>query len=439
MKRPDLLFLFVILFLTLFACHSNAQVNGNSTISDKNAAGAKMVKECPPKDIFDVILKSFSEKPDSNRRFSVFILPYIGYNPVTQIQFGAGGSLSWHLGDPRHTSLSAATVSAQVTTKKQIVLQAKSNIYTRGNQWFLQGDWRYYFFNLATYGLGTMNGYNIPPVQGVQVNQQEEEATNGVFGMDYNWVKFHQVFSRKITNNLYAGVGYHLDYHYQIKDTQLQLDTPDVVMTPHYAYCQIHGFNQYKYTSSGFSLNCVYDTRDNIINPYKGFYVNANYRYNFQWIGSDASGSQLWTEFRTYVGLSKRLPRHLLAFWFYGSFVLSGVIPYLDLPATGFDQMNSSGRGYNQGRWRGEDFIYGEIEYRFPISQCSQILGGVLFVNATTASNQDMDIFLFDAVRPAIGAGLRIMVSKRNRINILIDFAIGQKSNGFYIQAQEAF
>ena len=141
----------------------------------------------------------------------------------------------------------------------------------------------------------------------------------------------------------------------------------------------------------------------------------------------------------TYIGLSKRFPRHLLAFWMFGSFVVGGKIPYLDLMATGFDQMNSSGRGYIQGRWRGENFVYGEVEYRFPISQCSKILGGVLFLNATTASNNATSIPLFGYIKPAAGAGLRIMLTKQNRLNLLIDFAIGEKSHGFYAQTSEVF
>ena len=55
--------------------------------------------------------------------------------------------------------------------------------------------------------------------------------------------------------------------------------------------------------------------------------------------------------------------------------------------ATGEDQKARSGRGYIAGRFRGESMIYGEVEYRFPISQCSQVLGGVVFINAATATN----------------------------------------------------
>ncbi|MFA5727625.1 MAG: BamA/TamA family outer membrane protein, partial [Saccharofermentanaceae bacterium] len=220
---------------------------------------------------------------------------------------------------------------------------------------------------------------------------------------------------------------------------ELVTDSANYTPTPHYAYSRLHGFDNTSYLASGISFNFVYDTRDNLINAYKGIYVNVNYRYNSSWLGSSQNGSQLWTEFRTYVGLSKRAPRHLLAFWAYGSFLVSGKIPYLDLMSCGFDQMNSSGRGYEQGRWRGEDVVYGEMEYRFPISRCSGIVGGVLFANVITASNHDMDIPLFGYFKPGAGFGVRIMLSKRDRTNLLIDFGLGQQSDGIYIQAQEIF
>ena len=176
-----------------------------------------------------------------------------------------------------------------------------------------------------------------------------------------------------------------------------------------------------------------------MVNAYKGIYVNVNYKANFTWLGSSRDGSELWTEFRTYVGLSKRCPRHLLAFWYYGCFVLTGDIPFLDVMSISYDQMNASGRGYAQGRFRGEDFVYGEMEYRFPISPRTHILGGVIFTNVTTASNREMHIPLFGYFQPAAGAGLRIMVGKHDRTNIAIDFGIGNMSTGLYAQTQEIF
>jgi outer membrane protein assembly factor BamA len=190
---------------------------------------------------------------------------------------------------------------------------------------------------------------------------------------------------------------------------------------------------------SGLSLNFIYDSRDNQINPYEGFYANINYRINPTFLGSDQNSTTLWLEFRTYVGLSKKFQRHLIGFWIFGNFNLTGKMPYLTLPNLGEDQRARSGRGYTNGRFRGMDIVYGEVEYRFPISQCSQILGGVVFVNATTTTNAQSGVKLFEYVRPAIGFGIRVMVNKHFRTNINIDFAIGKESKGFYFSGQETF
>jgi len=404
----------VLLILLIFGtiARSRAQNNPDSSASKP---------DCVQEDIFDVVFKK--EKLPGitvKRKFRILAIPTISYTPVTGLQLGAGGSLSWYWGKKPKTKLSAGLVSAVWTTERQVILQVKNNIFTSDNDWFLQTDWRLYFFRMDTWGLST-------------------NAGNVAYPMIFNWIKFHNVISREITDNIYAGIGYHLDYHYNVQDkTAFQGDSL-VTPTPYTTYSTLHGFNFGSNVASGLSLNFAYDSRDNIINAYKGIYVNVNYRYNFRWLGSDKEGSQVWTEFRTYIGLSKKVPRHLLAFWLFGSFQVSGDIPYFDLMALGFDQMNSSGRGYKQGRWRGEDFVYGEMEYRFPISRCSGIVGGVLFANVTTSSDRDNHVPLFGYLKPGAGFGIRIMVGKHDRTNLLIDFALGDLSSGFYFQAQEVF
>jgi hypothetical protein len=73
------------------------------------------------------------------------------------------------------------------------------------------------------------------------------------------------------------------------------------------------------------------------------------------------------------------------------------------------------------------------------IFPCTQILGGVLVVNATTTSNHGRNVGLFQYVQPAIGIGIRVMVNKHFRTNVNFDFAIGTKSQGFYFDGQETF
>ena len=430
------------LFLTIAilfgsSCNIIANTAERLILFPEDSSGA--TGGCKPLDIMDILRKNKPVKSKPEKKISVIALPYVGYEPVTGFQIGFGSKLSWHAGHQKTSKLSAASIDLSFTTKHQLIFQARNSIFLDRDRWLLQGDWRYYLFDLPTYGLGTGNEFVVPDVPALHVNPENNEEFGGVYPMQFNWIKFHQTVSREIFNDLYAGMGFHLDIYDRIHDEVLNLDTSNLVITPHYAYCRIHGFDPVHYASSGLSANFVYDTRDHIINPYKGFYVNVNYRYNFTFLGSAQNGSQLWTEFRTYIGLSKKIPRHLFAFWLFGSYFISGEIPYLDLMSTGFDQANSSGRGYIQGRWRGESFIYGEVEYRFPISLCTEIVGGVLFFNLTTASNIDRNIPLFAYLKPAGGVGLRIMINKLNRTNILIDFAVGEMSEGFYLQAQEIF
>lgn len=371
-------------------------------------------------------------------RFKAFGVPIIAFDPATSVQLGVGGSFSLQLGNPDNTKISAGMTSVLFTLKQQFFVQYKGNVFFPHNTWLLQSDWRYYLFNLPSYSLGTQNDALIPPVQGFKA-VIIDPSLGGTYHMDYDWIRFYNVLSHKVTKNIYCGIGYQFDYHFNIDDFQLLIKNDTLYNTPHYSYSIRHGFNPNHYISSGISENFVFDSRDDMVNAYHGIYINVNYKENLTLIGSSRDGSVLWTEFRTYIPLSKRCPRHLLAFWYFGSFVVSGDIPYLDLMSISYDQMNSSGRGYAQGRYRGEDFVYGEMEYRFPISPHSHILGGVLFTNVCTISNREENVPLFGYFQPAAGAGIRIMVGKNDRTNIAIDFGIGNHSNGLYLQTQEVF
>ena len=92
----------------------------------------------------------------------------------------------------------------------------------------------------------------------------------------------------RIVGELYAGIGYHLDYYYAIDDEYYRMRNrfhPGIDSTPHHYYSDTNNFNHNDYMLSGVSLNVVYDTRDNLINPYKGIYANINYRINPTWLG----------------------------------------------------------------------------------------------------------------------------------------------------------
>jgi hypothetical protein len=83
--------------------------------------------------------------------------------------------------------------------------------------------------------------------------------------------------------------------------------------------------------------------------------------------------------------------------------------------------------------------VYTESEYRFPVSVRSGIVGGVLFLNLTTASDKARNIHLMDFIRTGYGGGLRIMLDKKSRSRLAIDGAIAEKKFSFYLGIQETF
>lgn len=394
--------------------------------------------ECPQKAVGDLFHKK-DQTPKPPRKLSALILPNISSNPTNGFIAGVGGSLGWSFGSRENTNVSGAGFTVAYTSKNQLLTFVKSNLYTKHNTFFLQGDFRFYIYSQPTYGLGTNapDTGNIPSsISWLGENMGEDDLS---FPMLFNYVKIHEIVSRRVYEGVYVGIGYHLDYYYDIRDKNLRLDSVPALLTPHYVYSEKYGFHQDQYALSGLSANFVYDTRDNLICPYKGIYATVNYRYNFSFLGSDQDESSLWLEFRTYVGLSKKKPRNLIGFWVFGDFTMSGHQPYLTLPALGEDQRTRSGRGYANGRYRGDNMVYGEVEWRFPILPCSQILGGVLFVNAVTTSYKLRDVGLFEYICPSAGFGLRIMINKYFRTNLNLDFAIGKRSKGFYFSGQETF
>jgi len=394
---------------------------------------------CVEKDLRSLFRKKGKPQKQKDRKSMFLVLPNVSSNPVNGFLIGVAGTSGFYLGPKENTRVSSAGFNAAFTTKRQFLSFIKSNIYTPGDKFFLQRDWRFFVYRAPTWGLGTnapdtLEAENDFIWQGAGLDDIDDG-----FQMTYNFLKFHEIASYQVGKHKYIGLGYHLDYFYNIVDDALRLDTIPLQLTPHFRYSEFYGFNPERYVLSGLSLNFVFDSRDHLINPYKGYYFNINYRYNPKFLGSSQNSSSLWMEFRTYLSLSRKTARHLIGFWFFGNFRVSGRQPYLTLMALGEDQRARSGRGYIAGRYRGDHMVYAETEYRFPISKCSRILGGVLFLNATTTSNQASDVALFEHIRIGVGVGLRVMLNKDFRTNINLDFGLGQNSQGFYFSGQETF
>ncbi len=282
-------------------------------------------------------------------------------------------------------------------------------IYSEKSKLIFTGDIRMYKFPTRTFGLGG------------------ETKMSDVEKIDYSYFKFSQLALKQVFPDLYAGLGYHLDHHFDIDEKPLV----PVKVTDFQKY----GFSSFS-ISSGISANLMYDTRKNLMNPAGGMFAYLRYRTNMRLLGSDSNWQSLLMEFRKYFPLSEEND-NVLAFWSYDDITLAGNPPYLDLPSNGWDAYSSTARGYASGRYRGKTFLYLESEYRFGILP-SGLLGGVLFANLQSFTDYPSN--KFHSIIPGEGLGLRIKLNKHSNANLAIDYAFGKEnSHGFFFSIGEVF
>lgn len=386
-------------------------------------------------------VKSNEPSEKKEKKVDINILPVVATNPTVGVLFGVLPGVNWNMGEEETTRNSTALIGIYYTTLNQLFTSVRANAFTKEDKFNLLTDIRFNLNAQPTYGLGsvldksTLVGGGEGPSDNPYPPFQEQEM------MYFNNFRLYQtVQMRHKKTNLFYGVGYHLDVFWSIDDRQLDLDAEPQRITHHYRYQSIKGLPTDKYTQSGLSANATFDSRDNVVNPYEGQLAAVSLRAFPKFLGSTTSASQLWMEYRTYVNIVKSRPRNVLAFWGYGWFVTSGTSPYLALPAIGWDMFARSGRPYTQGRIRGEDLVYAETEWRFPLQREKNKWGGVLFINTSTASSRTENINLFSNFVFGYGGGLRFMINEKKRVNLGLDYGFGANgAQGLFLNLNEYF
>jgi hypothetical protein len=353
-------------------------------------------------------------KPNKNKKDTVGTKPTLSFIPAAGYTLTGGlavtlsGNLAFRTAP--ESRISTITASAAFDQKKQFTMPVESNIWSGNGKYIFVGDYRFYQYPQDSYGLGSNS--NIKNVD----------------TMAFNYIRFYETVMRRITENLYLGGGYIIDYHADI-DYSAHNNNGTV---PDYA---VYGPANHT-ISSGFTINGSYDSRDNSINPSKGSYTAFQYRNSPIFLGSTTAWSSLIIDIRRYYKFPANSD-NVLVFWNYDWLVLNGKPPYLDLPSTSWDPYSSTGRGYIQGRFRGAQMVYLESEYRYKIS-ANGLFGGVLFVNAQSFSAANGTSL--QGVQPGYGLGLRVKLNKTSKTNVCIDYGFGREgSRGLFINVGELF
>jgi hypothetical protein len=412
LKKP----LFVGISIMLISYTSKAQLQKDSSLHKKNIFTLAFYKQ-PGKDsmvdFVDGIYRVLKINKDrsigetiSKPQFS--FIPAVEYSMISKL----AASLNANYVKPsKYLATKNATYSTElkITQNKQIISQFISNIWLKNNEYNINTNWSYLKFPQKDFGLGTANN---------QLDRFDQ--------IDYSYLKLHQSIVKRIAQNWYIGPGLNIDFRWNISDSS-------TVNKP------IYGFTQYgpskTSNSTGLTVDLLYDSRTSIVNPNTASaYLNLSYRSNLTFLGSDYALQSITMDLRKYIPLFRK---NMLAFWSYNVLTLSGKAPYLDIPYTASDRNSNTGRGFIQGRFRGEKLFFAESEYRFGITE-NGFIGGVVFANMLSVA-EPLQKGL-QQIRTGYGAGIRIKLNKHSNTNVAIDYAFGEGgSQGIFMNLGEVF
>ncbi len=344
----------------------------------------------------------------TSRHLHLSAVPAAGYTLVTGLAALVAGNATFYTGTASNQSV--VTTSIAYTQYHQVIVPLIAELWSGSNAWHLSLDWRYLKYPSLTFGLG--------------IRSQLDQG----YTLDYSALRLHQVLLRRINKRFYAGLGWDYDYFWNIRE----VDTPaDSKQTSFIRYG-----SRTTEVASGPVLSLLWDTRDNPINARSGGLLKAELQTHPSWAGNETDWNAFVLDARKYFRLPAR-SNNVLAFWTYDWFTKRGKPPYLLLPNTGGDPTSNTGRGYIQGRYRGNNFIYLEGEYRAQLTR-NGLLGAVVFANAESVTRTGIrDV---NVIAPACGAGLRIRLNKFSGTNLSIDYGFGMDgSKGLFVNLGEVF
>jgi hypothetical protein len=182
-----------------------------------------------------------------------------------------------------------------------------------------------------------------------------------------------------------------------------------------------------RYTGPG--VMAEWDKRNHTMFPTQGVYIDGRLLYFSDTFGSDRDFRKLTLGIRGYTALGDST--RVLA----GRFLKEG--GYGDTPFSGESMLNGNRnlRGYSNGRYRGNQLMTVEAEFRWMFWKR---WGGVAFAGLGWVADEVAQMSLGDTL-PASGIGLRWCMIETYKVNARIDYGWGKYDQGVYLSIGEAF
>lgn len=331
----------------------------------------------------------------SDRPFDFSVLLGPSYSAATSLGLGAtaSGLYSWDRSDPTLPK-SNVSVFANATLAGMLAIGLKGNNFLPEDKYRLDYQVSIYTFPSSFWGIGYENGAN--------------DANEGT----YNRVKFQfkPSFLFKIRKGIFIG------------------PVVDVEWVNAFGFSHIDQLagQQTSVANYGLGFNFSYDTRDFVLNAYKGNYFRWEQMSYPSGLGNDYAF--------TYTDLTYCAYRQV---WKGGvaAMELHSLFNYGDVPWTMMAQVGVQGRmrGYYEGRYRDRNIMEGQVELRQRIKGRHGMTAWIGFANVFP----NFGHIYFDQILPNYGIGYRWEF--KERVNVRFDFGFTRDNPNFTFNINEAF
>ena len=236
-----------------------------------------------------------------------------------------------------------------------------------------------------------------------------------------NMVQIKERLLRKAYHNLYFG--FEADYQ-KLGDVAFVKETSETFALPR-GYAGSSNF--------GLGLGVLYDGRHNILNVRKGFFSELAFLQYHTGLGSEYTFSTITTDVRVYRPVNRR---DVLAAQLFGQFN-TGDTPFNQLALLGGETIM---RGYYLGRYRDNNQLTTQVEYRFlPLPLGFTKRWGAAVFASTGSVFTSFKTFSLNDFLWAGGGGIRFLLFPKKDIFTRLDVAFTHEGTGVYIFIGEAF
>lgn len=326
-------------------------------------------------------------------------LPFAYYSPETKLAFGLGGVFNFRTGRHKETArTSSVWVFATYTLAKQYSILIKPEIYLKNNSLGFFGSLRYERSPQNFYGVG--------------------DDTQDTAGESYTprSLSFQVGVKRRVLGALFGGLSFEFE-----TVTMEKIEAGGLLASG--AYTGSAGG-----MLAGFGTSLDWDTRDAVLFPRRGTYIQLLGNAYGALAGSDYSFTRIKLDARHYFSAGHDRVLVLQAFLL----TTFGDVPFYKLALLGGDSLL---RGYYKGRFRDKGLALVQAEYRVLVSERIGVVGFAGLANVFPRIG-DFDPKL---IKYSLGTGLRYVLNKREGATLRLDLAWGRASFGLYATAQEAF